>query len=223
MRESIEDIVVIEGFGGAGKTTAAQNLATYYGYSNFNTGTLFRASAAATLLEGVAAPDLGNYIGEARFRLDLSEPTQPLISVNGRDVSTLLQTPEVTSLASYLGSIDDVSKHVEKLFDESLHGAKIVVEGKNLADRITAGPNQHFFLVASQRVRAYRKWQQALQKGKPSYTLEKAQYDTAINDMRDKKLLIIQPNVHVIDTSKLTPMQVVQAIQHHMNNAIVFT
>lgn len=53
MAETLDNtIVVIEGQAGAGKTTAAQMLAESYGFSNFNTGTLFRATAAALLYEG---------------------------------------------------------------------------------------------------------------------------------------------------------------------------
>ena len=220
MSNYLQETIVLEGLSGVGKTTAAQNLATYHGYSNFNTGSLFRATAAAMLLEAVDIPDLEDYIKEARYDIDLGDPVQPYIAVTGSDVSDMLQTPKVARLASYIGSQQGAANMLERTFDSSLPGARIVVEGKHIGDRVQTAPNHRFFLVATQQVRAERKHRQAQLQGNQAYSLQLATQDILIHDSRDRHLLKVEGEAHIIDTSLLTPGQVVGAIIQHRDQAI---
>lgn len=216
MQELAKDIVVIEGLGGAGKTTTAQNLARHYGYSNFNTGTLFRAAAAAINEARIELPDTAAFVEEAHFAIDLSNPEMPNVAVNDNDVTKRLQTPLVTNIASIIGSQEGVAEILEAAFTSQVSGAKLVVEGKNLGERFIVPPSRHFYLIASPNIRAYRKWRQAVEKGDNSYTFLEARRDIMINDLRDKPLLRIQGSVNLLDTSNLTPDQVVQVIMRRV-------
>lgn len=209
------NIVVIEGLGGAGKTTAAQGLAQKYGYINLNTGTLFRASAAAMLREGIAEADMNDFLEQARFDVDTSDPMQPLVAVGGHDVSGVLQLPEVTRMASKIGRLS-AAERLEELFNQRLLEGNIVVEGKHLADRMGAVATKMFFFWASQKVRAYRKWEQAQQAGKFHYTFKEAVIDTMANDLRDKQLLTAGENTTIINTTHLTKSEVVAEVARHM-------
>jgi len=212
--EQIETIC-IQGQGGAGKTTAAQFLASQYGYSNFNTGTLFRASAAAIMLDNTSKAEASAYIEEARYNVDLSDPINPLVSVNGLDVSDLLQLPASTRMASQIGGIPSASKILEKIFDEAPKGMRIVAEGKNLNDRPNFYPTHSFFLLARSETRAFRKWKQAQEKGSTNYTMTDAKRDIVVNDSRDSKLLIAKEGTIPIDTTYLSPFEVVQRIAYY--------
>lgn len=209
------NIIVIEGLGGAGKTTAAQGLAQRYGYINLNTGTLFRASAAAARLEGVQDTEIDSFLGQAKFELDTTSPTKPLVAVSGRDVSDLLQTPEVSRAASKIGRLK-AAERLEALFNQRLLEGNIVVEGKHLADRMGAVATKMFFFWATQEVRAYRKWEQAQQMGHRHYTIHEAIADTIANDKRDKQLLTVGQNTRIIDTTHLSKGMVVTAVARHM-------
>jgi cytidylate kinase len=209
------NIIVFEGLGGAGKTTAAQILADRYGYSNFNTGTLFRATAAAILLEGVQQNDIESFVQDASYDVELSRLHQPHVAVGGRDVSELLQYPEVTKVSSVIGSIPTAANRLETIFHQSLQKGNMVVEGKNLADRLGETATYMFFFIADVKVRAYRKWNQARLLGRTHYTLLEAQLDTLANDRRDQKMLVAPPNMKIIDTTLLSPNQVVAEIARH--------
>lgn len=211
------NVVVIEGEGGAGKTTVAQIVSREYGSSNFNTGTLFRATAAGMILEQVRHEEIGDYVQTADYQVSTSDPRQPYVAVRGEDVSDLLQTPEVTRVASFIGQVAAASEKLEGIFNAQVIANRrpMVIEGKNLAGRLELlgiKPSYMFFLRAEQQVRAFRKWKQAQEKGLVGYTRLEAQFDTAQNDIRDKKLLIAPANTKVIDTTLLTAEQVARMI-----------
>lgn len=217
MAETLDNtIIVIEGQAGAGKTTVAQSLAESYGFSNFNTGTLFRATAAAMLYEGARLCDTDDFVGGAAYEIDTSDASKPLVAVGGMDVSDVLQMPEVTKVASHVGSAAKAAARLEKLFQENLKNGSMVVEGKHLADRMGKHATHMFFFTADFDVRAFRKWQQAQALGKTHYTLLEAQLDTKQNDARDRGLLTVAERTEIIDTTHLSPRQVVGSIARHI-------
>jgi cytidylate kinase len=147
----------------------------------------------------------------------LDTPEDPSVSVNGLDVSSLLQTPAVTVMASYIGSLNSVSEKLEGMFDQSLVGGNFVAEGKNLSGRIDV-PHTRFFLTATRQVRAYRKWMQAQGKGLTNYSLKNAVHDTTMNDFRDTRLVVVNSNTCVIETSTLTPGEVVDKMINYVDS-----
>lgn len=205
-------VIVIEGMGGAGKTTTAQILATQYGLSTFNTGTLFRAVAASMLYDHVALADTADFVAEASFQIDTADALRPHVAVNGLDVSDNLQLPEVTSISSIIGQVEPAATKLESIFQRRLNTGNMVVEGKHLADRVGAIATDMFFFTARPEVRAWRKWNQALEKGRSDYTLQQANQDTLLNDMRDKNLLSVPANTTIMDTSDIPAKRVARLV-----------
>lgn len=209
--------IVIEGQGGAGKTTAAQLLAESHGLSNFNTGTLFRATAAAMLYEQVQLGEISDFVTSTDYDIDTSDSSRPLVAAGGLDVSDILQAPEVTRVASCIGGVADASAKLEHLFNKQLAGNSMVVEGKHLANRMGKAATHMFFFMADFQTRAFRKWRQSQELGRTYYTLAEAYSDTMANDARDRRLLVVPEKTEVIDTTLLTPRQVVDAISKYAN------
>lgn len=210
-------VIVIEGMGGAGKTTTAQILATQYGLSTFNTGTLFRAVAASMLYDHVGLADTADFVTEASFQIDTADALRPHVAVNGLDVSDNLQLPEVTSISSIIGQVEPAASKLEGIFQRRLNRGNMVVEGKHLADRVGAIATDMFFFMARPEVRAWRKWNQALEKGRGDYTLQQANQDTLLNDMRDKNLLSGPANTTIMDTSDIPAKRVARLVAEQAN------
>jgi cytidylate kinase len=213
MAENIgRKVIVIEGTGGAGKTTTAQVLAARYGLNNFNTGTLFRATAATMLHEGITLFEAADFVEQADYLIE-NDLNGLYVAVDGLDVSDVLQLPEVTNVSSRIGQIGSAALRLETIFNSNLSsGRDMVVEGKHLADRIGAAATQLFFFDAQIRIRAHRKWKQAQLNGRVDYTLAEALIDMRTNDLRDKKLLVMPRNTEIVDTSYLTPLEVAQRV-----------
>jgi cytidylate kinase len=213
MAENIgRKIIVIEGTGGAGKTTTAQILAARFGLSNFNTGTLFRATAAKMLYEGIALDEAADFVEQADYQVE-NDLNKLYVAVDGIDVSDALQLPEVTNVSSRIGQIDNVAIRLENIFNKNLTcGGDMVVEGKRLSDRIGAVATQMFFFDADLKIRAYRKWKQAQLNGRKDYTLAESLIDSRTNDLRDRNLLIAPKNTEIINTDYLTPSEVVHRV-----------
>lgn len=219
MKELLDNTILIEGRSGAGKTTAAQLLATRYGYKTLNSGTIFRSVAAAILLHGIHSSEYADFTNESSLQFDLEDATNPQIAVSGIDVSDLLQIPRTLGLATIVGNTSSVQGRLENIFDDLVTGGNTVVEGKNLSRRFIVPESRHYFLTATHDVRSYRKWQQALAKGDASYTISQARQDTMTNDFRDQGMLTIVERAQVLDTSNLSPHRVVECIARGANLA----
>jgi cytidylate kinase len=213
MAENIgRKVIVIEGTGGAGKTTTAQILAARYGLNNFNTGTLFRATAATMLHDGIALAETADFVEQADYQVE-NDVSGLYVAVDGLDVSDMLQLPEVTNVSSRIGQIGSAALRLEAIFNRNLaSGGDMVVEGKHLADRIGATATHLFFFDAQIRIRTHRKWKQAQLNCREDYTLSAALIDMRTNDLRDKKLLVMPRNTEIVDTSYLTPLEVAQRV-----------
>jgi cytidylate kinase len=205
-----QNVIVIEGFGGSGKTTVAQKLAKRYGLSNFNTGTLFRATAAAILHEGIALEDTADFVTEAQYQME-NDYSGLYVAVDGLDVSEFLQFPEITRTSSRISQIGTAALRLEKIFNESLAARNMVVEGKHVADRIGAKATYSSFFIARRSVRAERKLQQAIDGGR-DYTPLEALIDIRMNDLRDKRLLTVPESAEIIDTSDITAEEVARRV-----------
>lgn len=215
MSEIYSETIIIEGPSGAGKTSVAQNISKEYGYANFNSGMIFRAYAAAMITGGANFENEAlDFAASAEPTYDLSEPEKPLVAIDGVDVSGILQNPNVSRRAIYLGNQAPIASLLEKKFDLLVSGGRVVVEGKNLAGRVKTSPDNQFFLNADFRIRACRKWQQAITNGNSSYTYNEALSDTNLGDVRDSHMLTVKSESKVIDTSSLTVAGVVSAVMH---------
>lgn len=210
-----QNIIAIEGLGGVGKTTAAQGLARQYGLANLNTGTLFRGLSAAAALEfkTIYEDELFDFALGVQLDIDVSDPQKPEVAVNGKQVTDFLQRPEVTRIASVIGSNSLVAARIEAQFSMLLQGGNMVVEGKRILDRIGHYATTSIFLHADFDVRVERKFQQAQAQNITFYSYREARRDVMENDMRDRKLMSkVAANAEFIDTTRMSRLEVVKAI-----------
>lgn len=215
------ETILIEGPSGAGKTTVARLLSVRYGYQHFNTGIPFRASAAGILHGRASLNELMSFIGESTYAYDLSDSRLQHAAVNGQDVSELLQTPKVANLAVAIGANSAAQSLLEKSFDAQLPlGNRIVIEGKHFGNRFTHGIAAHIFLIASQGIRAQRKYEQALSQGKSTSLLEIRQ-DMIRNDFQDRRLLQFPAGAILHDSSHETPHETAEAILSYIQNGAI--
>jgi cytidylate kinase len=206
------ELILVEGLSGSGKTTLANMLCNRYGYAPDNTGVVCRAVSAAAILGGVSSHEQPEFSLEAHLDADMADGL-PQLAVNGRDVSDYLQRPDAAKLATKVRLDQEVEQRLEKIFDSFVGGAtRAVVEGKHIGTRFCS--ESRFFLTATQEVRAYRKWLQALRSGRKDYSWPEAYADFLEGETRDRKagILVSGTNTNIIDTTHLSPEAVLARV-----------
>ena len=103
--------IAIDGPSGAGKSTIAKAVAAKLGYTYIDTGAMYRAIGLFTIEKGInienGCEDVKPYLDDISIELVYIDGTQHVI-LNGKDVSSEIRTPAVSSAASKVGAIASV-------------------------------------------------------------------------------------------------------------------
>lgn len=181
-------IVAIDGPAAAGKGTISRAVATYFGFEHLDTGLLYRAVGAKTLLG-----------------MDATTAAQTLKpdDLRGDD----LRSPEVAQAASRVAVIPEVRAALlafQRSFAARAGGA--VLDGRDIGTVICPDANVKLFVTASAEVRAQRRHAELVAAGSMlSYAQVLA--DVSERDARDRDRahapLVPAADAVVIDTSVL--------------------
>ena len=156
-------IVTIDGPSGAGKSTTARRLAGEIGYRFLDTGAMYRALAWNVLQSGTTFDDLPTVIAIARkTRLEID---QELITVNGREVSSLLRTPEVSQASSAIAQIQEIRQLMVLAQRRIGANGDYVCEGRDQGTVVFPDAICKFFLTASPECRARRRSEELRARG----------------------------------------------------------
>lgn len=152
-------IIAIDGPAGSGKSTIAHEISVRYGFTKLDTGALYRAVAYVCNARGIDLDD-GMAVAEAaramRFHMD-SSGDETLITVDGRDVSQAIRTPEVDRIVSKVAAYPGV--RVALLGAQRALAAQrdVVAEGRDIGTVVFPNAELKIFLTADPHERAHRR------------------------------------------------------------------
>jgi cytidylate kinase len=153
-------IVAIDGPAGAGKSTIARSLASRLGVQYLDTGAMYRAVTAEALKTSISLDD-PSAVGALARDCDLHVGLD-LVTINGRDVTKEIRTPEVTSAVSIVAAHSSVRAEMrrrQREWGDARGGG--VIEGRDIGTVVFPDATLKVFLTASPRVRAERRVAQA--------------------------------------------------------------
>ena len=214
-------VITIDGPAGAGKSTVAKEVARRLGISYLDTGAIYRAVALILYESEVRAVD--DYIMREALSKIKIELRNKSVFVNDFDVTGEIRTPIVDELASMYSAIPSVRKALLSIQKEQEAHGSFVAEGRDVGSVVFPDAEAKFFLTASPKARARRRYDERVSKGKP------ADYDEILraiierdnNDStREVAPLTVPRNAVYIDTSDMTQEQAVQFILDKVKEVI---
>ena len=207
-------IVAIDGPAGVGKSTVAKMLASKLGYLYLDTGALYRSVAWAVLQNGVSPADAGA-VSKLLPTLSLKmqfRNSAACVTVNGRDVTGALRTPEVSAAASVVSAIPAVRAWLLPVQRQIGERGSVVAEGRDVGTKVFPSAAVKFFLEADPTVRAQRRHRELVAAGHGG-GIEQTGAEMAGRDDRDRSRavapLVPAEDAHHIDTSSLSAEDVV--------------
>jgi cytidylate kinase len=213
-------LITIDGPAGAGKTTVSRALAEAVGYRYVDTGALYRAVALAAGREGVDSEDdagLDRVCRGLDLAFDRTESGTRLL-LNGEDVTGLIRTPEMSMMASAVSARPVVRRFLLSVQKELGRSKEAVFEGRDMGTVIFPEAEAKFFLDASPRVRAQRRYREIASTA--SVTLDEVEQDIIRRDKNDSTRAIapLKPaqDAVIIDSSDMSVDKVVEAMLAHI-------
>ncbi len=215
-------MITIDGPAGAGKTTVSRALADRLGYRYIDTGALYRGVALAAQIREVDPQDDGA-LKSLCTGLDLNfiqHQDGLRLYLNGEDISDRIRTPEITMLASAISARPVVRAFLLALQKDLGAEKDAVFEGRDMGTVVFPEADVKFFLDASPRTRAQRRY--AEQKSKSSQTLDEVERDIQRRDRNDstRDVAPLKPaaDAIVIDSTQMGVDEVVNFMVSRIDN-----
>ena len=214
-------LITIDGPAGAGKTTVSRTLASRLGYRYIDTGALYRGVAYEVKNQAVN-PDNETQLAELCSRLELRFKTEAkgLRLYSGKtDISDRIRTPEISMLASSVSAKTVVREYLLDVQRDIGLRKAAVFEGRDMGTVVFPGADVKFFLNASLKTRALRRYQE-FESGSDQ-SLEKVEKDMQRRDNDDSTRnlapLKAAGDAIVIDSTDLSIQEVVDLMLSHIS------
>ncbi len=208
------NVIAIDGPSGAGKSTISKILAEKLGYEYISTGAMYR-------LVGFLADKQGIFNNDKEVKKLCEEISDKIYFKNGKifykekDYTEKIYENRVSMLASDISKRKEVREALGKLQREIGLKQPSILEGRDIGTIIFPDARYKFYLDASPKVRAKRRFEELKKMG------EDIDFDTVYKEIiqrdkndseRDIAPLRIAEDAIYIDTSNLSINQVIEKI-----------
>jgi cytidylate kinase len=185
-RSSGQPVVAIDGPAGAGKSTAARQLAERLGYLLVDTGALYRGVALAAFERGVDWDDadaLGALIDTLALAFERDAQGGLMLMIDGLDRSGDIRAPHISTGASRVSRHPQVRRALLGLQRKLGAGGGVVLEGRDIGTVVFADAEVKIFLTASDEARARRRHAELVRAG------HEADLERVLDDIRERDRL----------------------------------
>jgi cytidylate kinase len=152
-------VVAMDGPSGSGKSSTARGVASRLGLRYLDTGAQFRAVTVWMLDHGVDLDDpeaIAARAAEPRL-VSGTDPQDPTIAVDGRDVAVDIRSQRATDHVSAVASVPAVRQQLLELQRSIIGEGGIVVEGRDIGSVVAPDAEVKLFLTADPSARAARR------------------------------------------------------------------
>jgi cytidylate kinase len=155
--------IAIDGPSGAGKSSVAKKLAARLNIDYIDTGAMYRAIAYKMLREGIGVEDRDALKAMLEnTNIDFSRGETIL---DGEVISGKIRTPEISKLASDASALPEVREKLVSLQRAMGEAKSVVMDGRDIGTVVFPKAKYKFFLTATVKERAKRRWLELREKG----------------------------------------------------------
>jgi cytidylate kinase len=194
-------VIAIDGPAGAGKSSVARAVAARLGFTYLDTGAMYRAVALVAREQHRPPTEVANTV-----TIDVTDR----VTVDGRDVTEQIRTPQATEDASRVATDPGVRTALVAAQQRLVEDGDWVAEGRDIALVVAPDAAVKVFLTATAEERARRRAVQT--GGDPAVILR----EQTVRDQRDqtpgRSALEPAPDAVLVDTTGLTLDEVVDQI-----------
>jgi cytidylate kinase len=169
--------ITIDGPAGAGKSTVAKLLAKQLNIIYLDTGAMYRAIALKAIEQGVDVSDtdaLSVLLEDTDIDISYVDEQQHVL-LDGRDVTDIIRTPEVSDGASKVAVIPAVRLKLVELQRRIARMHDVVMDGRDIGTFVLPNADVKFYLTASIEERARRRLEEMRARG----------YEHSLDDVKD--------------------------------------
>lgn len=183
-----QPVVAIDGPSGVGKSTVAKGVAAKLNYQFIDTGAIYRSVAlAAKQLE--IDWENGPAVAENAMKQSFAFDNEGNLSLNGVLVGDAIRTPLMSEGASTVAKHPEVRDSLLDIQRNLGANGGVVLEGRDIGTVVFPNAEAKYYLVASVKERAKRRYLQLTEKGK-SVSLEDIERAQIIRDERDTNRVV---------------------------------
>lgn len=155
--------IAIDGPSGAGKSSVAKKLAARLNIDYIDTGAMYRAVAYKMLREGIGIEDREALKAMLEnIHIDFSRGETIL---DDEVISEKIRTPEISKLASDASALPEVREKLVSLQRAMGESKSVVMDGRDIGTLVFPKAKYKFFLTATVKERAKRRWLELREKG----------------------------------------------------------
>ncbi len=228
MEETHNEQITIDGPAASGKSTLTRRVADRVGAYYINTGEMYRILTWLSLKNRID-PKNNTAVIRLLDHHDLKLKVNPenqsiLVLLDNQPIDNeVIRSSEVTAQVSYIAAIPEVRNWMVKKQQESRHLGLIVMEGRDIGTVVFPDAKYKFFITASARERALRRFRQN------GETPDDANLESVTEDIikRDKidserRVGLLKPadDAHIIDTTSMTIDQAVNKLVSKYNQIL---
>ena len=211
-------VVAVDGTSGSGKSSTSRGVASRLGFRYLDTGAMYRAMTYWILSEGIDPTDADAVAAACvRPRIESgTDPSQPTIAVDGRDVAVEIRSDSVNAAVSPVSAVPQVRARLLEvqraaIADALDHGAGIVVEGRDIGSVVAPDAAVKVYLSADAAARATRR---AAEEGGSDLASTEASllHRDRIDSTRAVSPLVLAPGAVHVDSTDLTLGQVIDRV-----------
>ena len=209
--------IAIDGPAGSGKTTVAKIISKKLDILYLDTGATYRACGLNAKINNVNVENES----EVSLLMPKTEISVKYVNgaqatfLNGKDVSVDIRQNDVSSLASKISVHKCVRDKLIDLQRQIAGETSCVLDGRDIGTNVLPNAKYKFFMTASAKVRAKRRYDELISKGQ-IVNLEQLEREIQERDLRDSSRAIAPlkaaDDALIIDTSDMTIEEVVETI-----------